>query len=382
MLLFWLRGPLGIAIIPLYVELLRRHFDLPLRWWMLLFHTLCGVSFVLPRAAAVRIALSWFNWTNAVLPAGVLVLGWFAAHSLRDRRPGSRLLAFGIIGFFVTGFMRGLSLMGLPAVPDIITWGLFLMTSCTISATIVAAAANQSRLARAQALSRFVPESLVRRILDGEPMPRQERRRLTVFFSDLRGFTRLWDRIEPEVLTDVLGEYLTAMADIARKHGGTIDKFIGDAVMVFFGAPDKLADERGALACLEMAVEMQRAMPALNRRWLKLGLDEPLLVGMGINTGFATVGEFGSVQRSDYTAIGSSVNLAQRPESHCPPGKVLISQPTQALVQERFSCQPSEPIVPKGYDQPICRSGWWIPATSEAEARRPRRRSAPPPATA
>jgi class 3 adenylate cyclase len=365
--IFWLRGPTGILILGFFQELLRRHHRLRLARWMQVLYASIGIALVLRVAALFGVATRWFNWTN--LPAFAMLPGlvWIVVRGARDPRPGSRALLVGVLVLLATGTARLLGFIGLPRLPDLTTAGLYALVIGATTAVLQSAAARRRRLARAELLGRFVPAPLVRRVLDGVPMPRQERLRLTIFFSDLRGFTRMSDRTEPEVLATVLTEYLTAMAEVAEKHGGTIDKFIGDAVMVFFGAPDKTSDEAGALACVRMALEMQRAMPALNARWPKLGLEEPLSVRMGINTGFATVGEFGSLQRSDYTAIGSAVNLAQRLEANCPAGKILVSRSTCELVQQAVDCQPMESIVPKGYDRPI--AVWLVDPDAADQAR-------------
>src|SRR5262249_46027476 len=121
-----------------------------------------------------------------------------------------------------------------------------------------------------------------------------ERKKLTIFFSDIKDFTATTERLQPEELTALLNEYLTEMSAIALKHGGTLDKFIGDAMLVFFGDPETKGFEEDAKACMRMALDMQRRLLQLNAEWRRRGIENPFRVRMGINTGFCNVGNFGS----------------------------------------------------------------------------------------
>ena len=120
------------------------------------------------------------------------------------------------------------------------------------------------------------------------------------------------DTLEPEKLARIINNYLSEMTTIAIECGGTIDKFIGDAVMVFFGDPESIGEEEDALNCVEMALRMKSRVTELRQQWIKMGVKNGLNVRMGIATGFCTVGNFGSNQRLDYTALGSPVNLSAR----------------------------------------------------------------------
>jgi class 3 adenylate cyclase len=215
---------------------------------------------------------------------------------------------------------------------------------------------THARLARAHALiRRYVPEQVADAVLSDAPeaIERHERRKLTIFFSDLVGFTDLSDELEPEDLATVLHDYFTEMSAIARKHGGTVDDLVGDAVLVLFGAPDFTDDRDQALRAVRMAVEMQEAMGPLNRRWEAAGIPETLSVRMGVNTGVATVGNFGSAERTKYTALGKQVNVAARIQSQCEPGKVLISHPTWLLVRDEIPCTPKGELELKGLHKPM-----------------------------
>ena len=151
-----------------------------------------------------------------------------------------------------------------------------------------------------------------------------QRKPLTVFFSDLEGFTELTERLEPEVLTEILTQYLTEMAKIAIKWGGTIDKFIGDALLVFFGDPNSNGNKEDAVACVSMAIEMLERLKFLRKFWRDKGISKPLNARIGIHTGVCTVGNFGSEDRLDYTIIGNGVNLASRIETNAEPNKTKI----------------------------------------------------------
>jgi adenylate cyclase len=181
----------------------------------------------------------------------------------------------------------------------------FAVWICVLVFVAVAAASLQHRrLVQAHGLiRRYVPEQVAAAVLSGRPesIGRQERRKLTIFFSDLVGFTDLSEELEPEDLAMVLHDYFTEMSAIARRHAGTIDDLVGDAIMVFFGAPDATDDRDQALRAVRMAIQMQEAMGPLNHRWESAGIPEKLQVRMGVNTGVVTVGN-----RSEHRATRRS----------------------------------------------------------------------------
>ncbi|WP_320007708.1 adenylate/guanylate cyclase domain-containing protein [Maridesulfovibrio sp.] len=180
-----------------------------------------------------------------------------------------------------------------------------------------------------------------------------QRKKLTIFFSDIVGFTSTTERMEPEDMTVLLNNYLDCMSSIALKHGGTIDKFIGDAVLIFFGDPVSRGYKTDAVACMNMAIEMREALKEMQQEWFALGISSPFKVRMGINTGFCTVGNFGSKQLMDYTIIGGQVNVAARLEQNAPPDQILISHETWALVKDDFRCLGRAPISVKGIQHSI-----------------------------
>ena len=199
--------------------------------------------------------------------------------------------------------------------------------------------------------SGYVPSALRSALLSSEATHGQPQRgELTIFFSDIRGFTSWSEEIDPGEVAEVLNEYLAAMAEVAEEHGGTVDKFIGDCVMVFFGAPVKREDH--AVATLRMAWEMQSRIATLNKRWEKLG-RKTISVGMGLNTDYVTFGNFGSHRFKDYTVIGRGVNLAARVESIAPGGHILLTKRTSQQVQEIASTRLFAEVRLKGIPDPV-----------------------------
>jgi adenylate cyclase len=180
-----------------------------------------------------------------------------------------------------------------------------------------------------------------------------ERKKLTIFFSDIKDFTAISERLQPEDLTALLNEYFTEMSTIALDHGATVDKFIGDALLVFFGDPETKGVEEDARACLRMAVAMQRRLEQLNAIWRKRGIEQPFRARMGINTGFCNVGNFGSDDRMDYTIIGAEANLAARLQSIAEPGGICLSYETYALVRDLVRARPLAPIAMKGISREV-----------------------------
>ena len=180
-----------------------------------------------------------------------------------------------------------------------------------------------------------------------------KRKRLTVCFSDLVGFAEITDKMESEDLTQLLNHYLTEMSKIALQYGATVDKYVGDAIVMFFGDPTTLGLKEDALACVEMAIAMQKRVGELAREWSNMGIATPLRCRIGIHTGYCTVGNFGSDDRMDYTMIGGTVNLASRLEHEAPPGGALISFETYALVKDHVRCEERGQVQVKGIAQPV-----------------------------
>ena len=179
------------------------------------------------------------------------------------------------------------------------------------------------------------------------------RKSLTVFFSDIKGFTTITEKLEPEILTELITYYLTEMTDIAIEYGGTVDKYIGDAIMIFFGDPNTEGIKKDAVSCVAMALKMRRKVKAIRKKWESFGLTEALDVRMGIHTDVCTVGNFGSQDRLDYTVLGNGVNLASRLETLANPNEILISENTYNVIRNDIRCTYFDEIKVKGKSHPI-----------------------------
>jgi adenylate cyclase len=215
--------------------------------------------------------------------------------------------------------------------------------------------ANEFLASISMKISRYLAPQIYKSIFSGERdvTIHTERKKLTVFFSDIKNFTATTERLQPEEITSLLNEYFTEMSAIALKHGGTIDKFIGDAILIFFGDPETKGPREDAKACLRMALDMQRRLAELNVKWRNTGTEEPFRVRMGINTGYCNVGNFGSTDRMDYTIIGAEANLAARLQSIAEPGQVVMSFETLALVRDIVRVRTLPPISMKGISREV-----------------------------
>jgi adenylate cyclase len=197
----------------------------------------------------------------------------------------------------------------------------------------------------------YFPPKVVQRIMANPQLIASagERKELTIMFSDLAGFTRLSSQLSPDRIRTLLNEYFEAMTDIAFEYEGTVDKFMGDGLMVFFGDPEPQPDH--ALRCVRMAIDMQRRIGELGVQWTQRG-ETAVQARIGINTGVVVVGNMGSERRLSYTVLGSEVNLAQRFEANAPLGGILISARTNELLDGNFPTRPVKVQV-KGYDEMI-----------------------------
>jgi adenylate cyclase len=225
------------------------------------------------------------------------------------------------------------------------------------TAVAVESARAHERLAREEVAranyGRFLPEYVVQQILENPDSFKLGgvNQTLTVLFADIRGFTRLSEHAAPERVVQLLNNYFTAMSDIIFAHGGTLDKYIGDGLMALFGAPHATPDD--ACNAVSAAVAMQRQMHVINAQLRADGLTE-IAVGIGLHTGVATVGYIGSERRSEYTAIGDTVNLAARLEQNSVPGQILLSDATaQAATAAGCSMIPRPPLTVKNRVQPV-----------------------------
>jgi adenylate cyclase len=204
-------------------------------------------------------------------------------------------------------------------------------------------------------IKRYISPQIYDAIFSGkaDTTIKTQRKKLTIFFSDIKDFTSTTERLQPEELADLLGEYLTEMANIALAHGGTVDKFVGDAILVFFGDPTTRGVAEDAKAALRMAVAMQQRIGELSARWRRRGIERPFRVRMGINTGYCNVGNFGSADRMDYTIVGAEVNLTSRLESMAEPGTICLTYETFALVRDIAIGHALDPIAAKGISHDV-----------------------------
>ena len=207
------------------------------------------------------------------------------------------------------------------------------------------------------AIRRYVPPSVADMIISGRTgsIDKPVRQRVTILFADMVGFTEVSDRLEPEDLTDLLIDYLSGMAEKAEEFGGTLNEFAGDGVMVMFGAPIPMAVEQQALRAIAAAREMHALMSRLNRQWQLrgLGVGRELKIRVGINTGTASVGSFGSRGRMTYTAMGLQTNIASRIEKAAEPGCTLISNSTWRLAEGHVDCRPRGEVQCRGVHHPV-----------------------------
>ncbi|MDX6611339.1 MAG: adenylate cyclase [Blastocatellia bacterium] len=232
------------------------------------------------------------------------------------------------------------------------------LISAVASQTAIAVenARAHERLAREEVAranyGRFLPEYVVKQILENPDSFKLGgvMQTITVLFADIRGFTRISEHASPEKIVHLLNKYFSAMTDIIFAHGGTLDKYLGDGLMALFGAPTATPKDAGN--ALSAAVAMQRRMMGINEELKAEGFAE-IGVGMGLHTGEVTVGYIGSERRSEYTAIGDTVNTASRLESNALGGQILISDATAKAAHTRYSLKPREPISVKNRQQPV-----------------------------
>lgn len=322
--------------------------------------------------AAMTVGLgTWSTAYSLMLPAapiafGVLFgvrYGWFAIITagvsltageilrLTGVMPYAPALVGGppeVTGWWLVGNAFPLTLFVVVAV------GAAMVTIATVEVQSERLAAQAERLRHNHELiSRYVPRQVAEAVAEGgAATTAHERRKVTIFFSDVVGFTEITERLAPEELALVLNEYFTAMTRIAGRHDGTVDELVGDAVLILFGAPTATDDHDHARRAVRMATEMQVEIDELNRAWAATGIDVELAVRMGIDTGVVTVGNFGSADRVKYAALGRHVNLASRLQTHAEPGEVLISHATWLLVHEVVPCVPRGEVELKGIGRP------------------------------
>lgn len=239
----------------------------------------------------------------------------------------------------------------------IVLYGLYLNSKLRSASKRIAELTEVTEKEKAKGflLSRYISPAVYSAIsTDNENRLQTERKRLTVFFSDIQGFTSLSEELEAETLSTLLNLYLTEMTKIIAHFGGTVDKFMGDGIMVIFGDHESKGVKTDCIRCVSMAIAMKKRMRVLQNHWFSQGIKKKLQIRMGINTGYCTVGTFGTrAHHLDYTALGTHVNLASRLESAADPGEILLSHESWALVKDTIMCTNKGMIEAKGFSYPI-----------------------------
>lgn len=281
--------------------------------------------------------------------ASVIVAALLAAFITRSRRPSLTLslllvsvVVYAVVCYVVFANQR----LYLPIVtPQIM---LFLGV---ILPTVEQAVSEELEKRRVRNLfTRFISPEMVDQLIATQDINSLNKRaNLSIIFSDIRGFTTLSEKLTPEEVVDLLNPYLEVMTGVIYKHGGTVDKYEGDAIIAFFGEP--VAYEDHALRAVRAAVDMRKALVELKARWEKEGHPRPgLEMGVGINSGEVFVGMLGSAQRINYTVIGDTANLAARiqdlTKTYVWP--ILISESTYQAVKDEFEAEFADSVVVKG----------------------------------
>jgi class 3 adenylate cyclase len=210
---------------------------------------------------------------------------------------------------------------------------------------------RELRQLQKEKIARFLPRNVAEMILSGEhdEFLKGHRKEISVVFIDLRGFTAFVENSDPEDVMTILREYQTAMGHLVSEYGGTLERFIGDAVMVYFNDP--LPCPNHAQQAVRMAIAMRQAIAALQEEWERRGIQ--LGAGIGIATGYATIGAVGFEDRLDYAAIGSVTNLAARLCSEAEHGQILLSERVRYLVNDHILTEPVGNLTLKGFHKPV-----------------------------
>lgn len=235
-------------------------------------------------------------------------------------------------------------------------WNIFALVASQAGAAIDTLYAHEQiakQLTQRAALERFLSPEVVEMVASNPEGVRLGgiNQVVSVLFADIRGFTTLSEKMQPEKVVEILNNYFTHVTDVIFDHGGTLDKYLGDGVMALFGAPLSKGNDaenavRAAQAIQRLVIELNR--DAAERRWPRLQ------VGIGINTGIVTAGNIGSPRRIDYTVIGDTVNTAARLMANAPGGMIMISQATASeLSKGKFNLRALDPLMVKGKSEPL-----------------------------
>jgi len=213
-----------------------------------------------------------------------------------------------------------------------------------------------AELVQNRRLTSYFSGNLLKRILSENDAADliTERRNITILFCDLCNFTDMTDRMEAEKATVLLNEYLSAAAELVEQHGATVVQIIGDAIMAFFGAPEDMESAEQATKAVQLGIALQRKVAGLSKDWLVRGLEYEAKLRIGIHQDFVMVGNFGSHNLMEYTAVGRGVNLAARLEASCSPGRIKVSHPVYLLTREAFSYEATTEEEFKGFARALC----------------------------
>ena len=294
---------------------------------------------------------SWPEWIEALWTLSWSTVGVLLVWQFDHTKGGKRRRWLGPIGvvtasvaLIATTYVPFLFGWWIPLIPPLIAAG----GSATVMTAYLARRASSIR----RTFGRYLSDEIVTTLLEhpeGQKLG-GDRKNITILTSDLRGFTATAERLSPEVVINVLNFYLGCMADVITQYGGTIDEFMGDGILVLFGAPiSRQDDAQRAVAC---AVAMQLAMAKVNEQ-MKVWSLAPLEMGIGIHTGEVVVGNIGSEKRTKYGVVGAPVNLTYRIEAFTTGGQILISQETLAAASPVVQVRRSQSVKPKGVIQPI-----------------------------
>jgi adenylate cyclase len=214
---------------------------------------------------------------------------------------------------------------------------------------------QMAELVRTGKLKRFLPRQVAEGLMTGRLGHSRdlERRKVTILFSDMVGFTDLSDSLDPEELSDVLDEYLREMSAVLVAHGGTLDNYIGDGVMAVFGAPERAEERDQAWSAIQAALAMRSRAVELATRIRERGIPADLQIRVGVNAGHCTVGVFGSDVLRAYKVVGFAVNVAARLQTEAQPGTILCGYRTYAHVKDRVRAEAREPLSVKGAARPV-----------------------------
>jgi len=290
--------------------------------------------------------LSRARWPAAAVEGAALVLlAWLAIGRPGWLLPGGAAMAALAAAIAGLAFVRGATLV--PITEPLLAIGAFVAMA---GAWRVIHESRERAITRRTFEAYFPPPVVARLLRDRAQAAGSRRKVLTVLFSDIVGFTTRSAAMSPEAVQRFLSDYLGRMVAIVFEHGGTVDKFIGDGMMVFFNDPEDQPDH--AERCVRCAVAMQAAVRGLGAALQRAG-EPPMQIRIGINTGAVLVGDLGSPQRLSYTAVGSAVNLAQRLESAAAPGGILVSAATAAELPATIALGAEREIRVKGLDEPV-----------------------------